>query len=502
MHEPHSIASRFNVEDKSTPGHIGFDVTYWYDDSHSVSPVTFRIRGTDVLPAQENWESLLNEPQRLQLMNRILAEYRHYSNNNDNVRSAALTVTDILGERGKPTSTHLHIHANTDEAVAYHKDCAEANVVRAMASPTKHQGKIRTLYVMASVDSSENGTKTPQTFEKAIPPCGKCCDMLEKYTQPDKAMVYALPGNDGSYELAINTTARTPAGVKDNEVWKIPVHDQVKGHPTSLLAFRKIKPTKPMVKAQSEGWKALTEMRHLPKQDLHGLQVRAMSGERLSDDERSLLEIEKKIHEIKHSDKDTIARLEAAPTPERINEYMVRQIQESYTQRKESSEPEDYQEPKKLRCVIVRFSDGSFHKGMEVVGKGSNAVPSAEMEAIARINHTFHNVTDVWVMEADQRDINEDVMHTSTKEGLERIFKRRPAKDGITDLAGSPIKNTVNIHYIAFNDGMLKGKELENITLTKAFEEFFPSAYIGSAQMKTNGHGGGGGSDCGHSHGR
>ncbi len=485
------LEHKFNVVNESRPGKIRFDVTYWPDPQKP--PIAFHVRGTDINTSETKWESKLSEEQRLEVFNRILAEYWQLSVKED-LSTAALVVTDVPRADGKGLHTRLYIHTNTTEAIGYHKDCAEVNVTRTMLNTTQEKGNIRELYLITGDNKAPPTRK--QDLQQVIPPCGKCSDMLEKWVdQVQNGTVYVLPGNDGNVPLTINTAARTPAGVGQGEVWKIPVHDKAQGSATALLAYRQVDLKKEphsraKVKAQKDGWAALIdESRHIHKPNMDELKQRAASGQKLSDDERHLLEIEKAVYEIRNSDRETIATLEAEPSPERINTYMVRQIQETYSERKKAfaESGNGYEEPQKIRCVVVRLADGSFHKGMEVVGKGSNASPPAEMNAIDRGNATYKSVTDVWVMEVDPADIEQNRLTTSTKEGLERLLKRAPKTDGIQDAQGKPVKGTLNIHYIPFNDGTLSRKQVENITISKPFEEFFPSAFIGSAQMSENG---------------
>ncbi len=412
----------------------------------------------------------LSESDRLLLVNAILGKYRSLSSKDCGLFSSALGITD---------KGHIYIAYNSNEVDQTAKNCAEANLANIMSLLTKNTEKFTTIYMMAGLNGKHE-TLEPQQLEDLTIPCGRCTDIIGAHTAQE-AMVYALPANNGSTPITLNTHATFIAEVTRGQAWKFPVQDV-------LLKYSQIPLSDDAQQAQKTGWSEMVERKQERIAQLHTNQqmdVMALMRKALSDpaslspDESHLFAVIAKAAENAAFDRGSVAAIDADPSLAGINRFMVKQIQLAHDHRPEDSN-------RVIRCAVIRFADGTFSTATEIIGHLDNATPSAEYTALSVHRITQQPITDVWVMEANNQDKDADTMHTSSKQSIERSYKRRPQKITVRDFAGQDITERINLHFIPFNNGRLTNEEVKAIMSSPAIGEIYPSLYRGSAQMRSS----------------
>ena len=122
-----------------------------------------------------------------------------------------------------------------------------------------------------------------------------------------------------------------------------------------------------------------------------------------------------------------------------------------------------------VRCAVIELENGTFHFGLEVQGALDNSMPNAEVNALMTALEALgdNKVKQVFVMEMNPAEISRPnhpvsrpTLHTSPKEGIERILKR--------SLQGVPF------HFLPFNAGALTNVALAEVVRTYTPPEIYP----------------------------
>lgn len=123
---------------------------------------------------------------------------------------------------------------------------------------------------------------------------------------------------------------------------------------------------------------------------------------------------------------------------------------------------------KSIRCVAIQLDDGTFHYAVQVDGAIDNAMPNAEVVALENAVGSLgrHGVRHVWVMEMNPKDIENHVMRTSPKEGVERLCKRGSSKG-------------IDFTFIPFNFNGKTFAEVESHIANKRDDELYPGGHKG-----------------------
>lgn len=430
----------------------------------------------------------LSETDQLALMNVILGKYRSLSKKDCGMFSSALGITD---------QGNIYIAYNSNETDQTAKNCAEANLSNIMSLLTKGEEKFSRIYMMAGMNAKdEHQVLQPKELEQLILPCGRCCDILGEHTLPD-ATLYALPANNGKTPLTLTDTAENLSDVKPGQAWKLSVHNV-------LLRDSVVTLSEEQAGAQHTGWanlvgkseerkQARDERRKYQPSDIKTLLHNVSSGSWCSDEQTQLYNLIMAAAMNAVTGRDSVAAIDANPTWSGINRFMQQQIKEAYDHR----EPEDKGEStRRIRCAVLRFGDGTFSSATEIRGKDENATPTAEFTALAMHRITNQPITDLWVSEASEKDVQAGRMMTSDKQSLERDYKRRPrkkdaenGKETVRSFAGIDSTELIHPHYIPFNDGTLTDQEVRSITFSPNIGELYAPLYKGSMQIKEEGAG-------------
>ncbi len=459
-----------------------------------------------VLPADVDWQKLLTEDEKLQLFRRILKEYRIRSQGDDGLKLAALGITE---------TGDIYIATNTERLSSpYFRQCAELNVVTCLTqnevykqlrhnSDKPSDPRLTALYMIAGWDNEKE-------LRRPICPCGNCTDMLSHVMTPG-APLYVMPLNEAP-STPMNSTAKNIQDIQPGHAWKTTIEVlntqrevTLSGAPANeqRAGFREL--LHKGVKMPEEQAKELADrllgqtggrahnigelvgfllnpvqVADMPRAMMQeaGLAIRTM----LKSAENALLQ------------RQSVPELDATADGDRVhlaalNRFMVNEIQRGFADRlreiqkraggtpmgEEAFKTAVNEKIGTIRCVVLQMDDGTFRFAVEARSKLDNAAPSAEMSALASASQTLgtRGVRDAWVMEMTPKDIARGNMHTSTKEGAERLIKRR----------SRGAKDDVQFHFIPFNPGTSTDDgKIAAITMDIDGKKLFPSLFLGSKQ--------------------
>jgi hypothetical protein len=129
---------------------------------------------------------------------------------------------------------------------------------------------------------------------------------------------------------------------------------------------------------------------------------------------------------------------------------------------------------KYVRSVVIQLDDGSYRCGLDSRTGSDKAFVNAEFTALGAGASKLGTlgVKHLWTMEFNPEAIAAGVMVTSTKDGLERIYKRH------TKIPGQKIE----VSNIPFNSQCLAKDDLEKMVHDNSFtfDEVFPSLFAGN----------------------
>lgn len=163
----------------------------------------------------------------------------------------------------------------------------------------------------------------------------------------------------------------------------------------------------------------------------------------------------------------------------RMNAFLVGQISDAFADRTHVDAALMKLSPKQklanapqnirfIRCVVIQLDDGTFHYAVQAEGKYDKAMPNAEAVALenAVCSLARHGVRHVWAMELNPDDIANNRMHTSPKEGVERLAKRASSKG-------------LDFTFIPFNSGVLSHEELAAAASVRQQNQLYPGGHNG-----------------------
>jgi cytidine deaminase len=462
-------ASRKTPADKSQ-----FSGSITFPRKHGEMEVHWSVQDFRVRIEPENGYAKLNEPERVTVFNRILAKVRTRSDHPDGIYSAALAITQ---------NGQMFVASNAQRQHEFHKDCAEINTINAITQLVGSQEKIARLYLMIGFNTPTKDTP-PEQLERPFAPCGKCMDTLHSCSTPE-AMITMLPTNDGTLPLSLNLTAHHVEELKAGEAWQTRI--------SNLMIDKDITLSDKEKEYAHAGWQALTKEptphRALTEREVNRLFV---AKRKLTPQETELKALIIQTVSNAGTRRESEAALDIDHSPAGINHFMVQRIQDAYRKRSPIEGKPGEHAVNSIRCVVLRLADGTFHTATEVEGPEENAVPHAGVTAVAATRHLHQPITDAWVMRVSKKDIDEGKLYTSPKEELERLYKRRSQHENDADIKGHPVNSSINIHYISFNNGTLKSREVEEITHHYFIEDIFTSRFKGSRHYGHNGNANGG----------
>jgi len=464
-----------------------------------------------VEPKDQDWR-ILEQSEKLQIFNAILRKYRERSMGDGDMKIAALGVTE---------DGDIYIATNTERLSSpYFRQCAELNMVTSLTQndvydqlkkdPTKitpHEPKLTELYMLGGKDAKPDAPN--------ICPCGNCTDMLTRVMSSPDAPIYVLPMSPTDDTLTIAHAENVSSPELIGKVWKTNIEQlnakrvinlapqaaetQKAGFRQLLLRSGKLPEerakelTDAMIKNIQDDTEApkVHNMGDLVKLLLNpltiGMAIKALPSSIVAETEQALRHMLKTAENALTQRQsvaalDLTARGDSGVDMSELNHFMVGEIQRTFGDRlrgfglKDASK-DDIREAVEnkiytIRCVVVRLDDGTFRTSVESQSDIDNAYPCGEVSTIMEAANKLgtQGVREVWAMEMNPKDIAKGIMHTSSKEGAERIIKRRTRS---TD--------QVQFHFIPFNSGEIADdRRIEKITTHASARELFPSYYLGN----------------------
>lgn len=483
----------------------GGDGNFHLRDTSLGKDFDFQLRRNRVKVSPNGWQKL-NEQEKIQIFKAILEDYRMRSVGDDGMKIAALGVT---------SEGDIYIATNTERLSSpYFRQCAELNMVtaatqsemyeqRKQGNPEPYEPKFSEFYMVGGVDAR------PKSHP--ICPCGNCTDMLRHVMEPGAPMYMLSLKSDVADR--VDDTSATVSDVEPGKTWKTDI--------AALDIYHEVALKKDAAGAQHIGFSAMLrrgsklaeeERQQLiqtlspdakPEMSLHSItellgylgdpmklaalpaemvqQAKDALGATIKSAENALLQ------------RQSVAAIDVAtehgkPHLADLNRYMVGEIRHAFADRLKQAEFRDAdtlngrsveslmnEKIGVIRCVVIQLDDGTYRSAVETRTSYDNASPSAEMTALANASRALgtRGVKDAWIMEMAPQDIAKGVMHTSSKEGTERLMKRRSRET-----------QGVNFHFIPFNAGTtMKDQEVAKMSLDVAGRELFPSYFTGSKQM-------------------
>jgi|GEM_PF-2154384 len=484
-----------------------FTVSFVADNGMTIE---FNVKMNRIKVSHDNWHKLLTDDQQLDVFNLILAKYRQNSLGSDGFKAAAIGMTPGKHDGEKL----LFIAVNTQRQSPFYKDCAEVNLVNTISDMISFTDKLpgtapklEALYLMAGHESKDKG---PKEVRHAVLPCGKCTDMLRD-VMPEDGKIVAIPVNDGKERITINKGAQfLDEVVPGVEAWQTTAgrlskhfHEHISKQeqdfqqqgvavlmsPSPIIVSNTVdalvRDPQALKSAAATNNPALYFFEQLLPERLSQLVKRLAGGESINPDSlhptESLALLGIKAAENAMMDRDSIPILDINHSPESINHYMMQRIQKAFYERARKDDGSiDAKAVDKVRCALIQLEDGTYHCAVEVVGPKDKATPCAEVTALASSRIVNKAPTHVWVSEccpeeilaASQRQDAHLMMHTSPKEGVERLFKRRPQE------------GCIEFHFIPFNTGQLERKAVEQMMASHTYKDFeiFPSYFTGNTE--------------------
>lgn len=405
--------------------------------------------------------AVLSSEERVLLFNAILAEYRKAVHDPDGFKGAAVVIDK---------DNNVFIGMNTAIEHGFHKNCAEKNAVNAMVQDAlthDRDPQVEAIYVMAGFDNTEDSSAP------AAPclPCGLCMDLLASHSSP-KTDLIIFPPNNGAYIPALNHAATSLRDLPAGDAWITTINH--------LLVDATIHLTRAERAFGKKGLAAITGNETLQTEHVDEASLKELfSSDSLSPQQTRLRQIITQYTNNHLQGIESIPELDVDSSLESINRFMVGKIAAAYQSRSVTAGEglTTLRNVEKIRCVVMRLSDGTFHYSPEIIGPEENATTYAGATSVASSRLSNSPIQDVWVMEMDPKAIAEGTMSTSPKEELERIYKKgnhvkKPALPG----EETP---PVNIHYIPFNDGSLRDEQLRASMRSYDIETIFLSQFKG-----------------------
>ena len=377
--------------------------------------------------SERDWYKSLNELEKVQVMSKVLANYRKPTIHRDQWKVSAIGIienTEADTDDEKKHSAFVGVN-NDMRAETLDKDCAEQGVLNAMATTISqyHYHKLdeemqtpavpKEIHVMGGRAPNPNkGDKG----EKMIAPCGKCTDTLGKWMDPEST-VYVYPTNVRANDLRINDSADSLAEVRPGEVWKTTI-----GH---LNRFRHVLLTTEQTRVQQEALGGLVEeLMREPADVPESVITRAAENKRkridsvpeldvATDAEGTLAPAAANAHLhslIVETLRTRMHRANIAPRPDAVRNWLMSDNIDN------------------INATIVQYDDHTYTDGLKAQTAYDGSSASSQLSGVTNTEAVKKggdkHVIRTWSMSFCPKDIEVGRTTTPSKEGVERIVKR------------------------------------------------------------------------------
>ncbi len=428
------------------------------------------------LAGNQDWYSSLTEQEKVDLMQVVAAHYRAPSLDPDGMKTSAIGVVPNPDPNCAPKDRHLiYVGINNHlNAADNYKGCAEQGMVKSASNSVvqyvhhrlgqtfENKPFIQEIYVMGGRDANPN--RAGDVGVPAICPCGVCTDLLAK-TMVKGGHVYIMPHTTGRALLTVNEGTHEFSDIQRGEIWKTTI-DNLNRH-RHVHFDRDIEE----YALQRDGFEAMVSrlVNYVPPTPSPEAQQK--HAENYAQNRVSIAEL------------DVATRADGTPEPAAVNDYLLKQISMTLHDRlqgKKITPSEDAvrrflnNKVNYVRCALIQLDDGSYHIGYDSSTGSDKAFVNPEFTALGAAVPKLgtQGVKRVWTMEFNPKAIEAGIMTTSSKDGLERTYKRHSKIEG----------QDITLCSLPFNAGGLSKEKVEAIAQAHTFDfgEVYASLFAGN----------------------
>lgn len=402
----------------------------------------------------KQWQTLLSDEEKTNVMRRILNTYRQGSRNESGFKVGALAVSEAgniyLGYNGSYNSSRQMRQCAELKLTARAEECETGN---------PDTLKFTELYVQGD---------GPGAHIAGL--CGDCTNLMSKM-MAGTSPITILPGIDEAAWLELDRDAKHIGDVQPGHAWFT--------SPAQLTEYREIKLDENAAARQRAGLEKLkTEIRDWldrPIEEDPNVAVRLLdsSGAPIAVMGKAVQMAEK-------------LRSKMDLPLDRLNTYMHEQIMLTVADRLQEIAKDKHkwgdlkdldqtrldqlidEEINWARCVVTQRDDGKLFAAVTVKTKYEPASENAENSAMNQGRRQKGGVQNVYVMEMNPKKTKDGIMRTSAPVAVERQLKAASKKTG-----------TVDYHYIPFNEGDLSARDVACIKERLNAKQVFPTGHLG-----------------------
>lgn len=460
--------------------------------NNKIIDLTFIVKGSHIAVKAEpeidhrkisrNWYHLLDEQERVNAMQYIIAEFQHHAVGNDDFKIAAIGITKDY---------ELFISNNTRSSNSVNKQCAELGVIKAALAhsnlanqngyaDTPNTEKPKALFVdFYLMGGSE------QRNINAVCPCGLCTDALYQYmstqgegqeAQQNRGNIYVFSTHprilqqDEKAPLPSLKESSNIQSVKDlqntqNTYWKTSIehlHGKLYHKLPNFLYRQQIKDRKriiqegtslssPLLFSDIVVDKLALQLKNELKTTPNGIvnnsiylghalpsSLKNLSAQQQSDIWKvaagAVLQHNPGLAAEAASNNNSLPSHNVIQTllSHEINKLLLPRIDTLNARNPDTSIQDKIstylpEHIHSIRSVALRFSDGSIRTGVSAVSKQDSSLPNAELNALSNALDVIgkgQKATHMWVSEFNPKATNNRWLPTPTRDGVERVLKQ------------------------------------------------------------------------------
>lgn len=423
--------------------------------------------GDEVFLSDLKKQNLLSEQQEVELMGRILTQYRDtHCDPISDFHGAAMHLIQVKEEcqkEGEPKEV-LVIDNNVQPLDSFNRACAEMRGIhnaRGELTRNREELYLSCTYFMGQVIPED---KEPVKLERTMP-CGHCREeMIDISDDDSKVYIYPAMSHDDLTEgmpriKNLKTSeavgAFLPPGSsetsKEYEVVSIPI--------MRLLPHK-------TVRLRDESWVGrIREGVDFIKQDPDKLLTLSLVNKAVSG-------------------RKEVFGLKENYTLKNVRNALANEIKDRYHH--------DGNHPRKIRAVLVRRENGECFVASDVIDEKANSMPPAVVDGMKAAGRA-QDIKEVFVMEFDEDHLEkmEELLSKMGAKGapleleafngseLDRISKRtRDSNDSCVDVCGKKVKGRAILHVLPLSvDPDMTDKDIELGMSSMPLAQFYPLAY-------------------------
>lgn len=461
----------------------GKDLVVKLAATHDRRGFAFRLKGDHILVTTESrkpegeytprssadWYEALNDEEKVEVFNYILAQYRLPSLHTQKWKVSSIGVYRNPDKDVPMEQRHLlYVGVNSDyRASEIVKDCAEQYTLRnagnSMSQYQYHHRGIELVRRPYPIEMHVEGgreadpKKVGDKGQNRISLCGGCTDTCGVHMPPE-CNVFIYPVNNGNMPLEVDTNSQTLGDVKGNKVWKTTI-----GH---LNAFRTMELNPDDAQAQRDALdRLIVDLMNPP----------AAPSEKVLERMRY-----NKIHHIRSIEELDVATVDGKTDIAAINDHFYSMILDALRTRKNDANiPNDRKQIRKwlekcnmlIDASIMQYDDSTFTAGLEPSRK-EKALHNSALSAVGSVDGIIKDGDSVirhyWSMNFSMSDIANGITTLPSKDAIERTVKRSDMK--------------LALHHIPFIGGGLEAHRVLELSrpYSPSLAQQYPGGFMGS----------------------